>query len=238
MDIYKMAFENRYFTKKVTFKAAPSGSGSGGGGGSIVADSGRANARNGVLEIKGATGLKTEASGNIIYIEERKDGWFTNFEVDVDRKTVMSDSGSIKIHGDYGVSTKVSGDTMTVFLVPRFSIITATDLVTLPLENKIYMSNTPAQEGMAVQLPQPTKMGQEMSFLSINSQYPGFEIFPQAGGRIRVGERITSVGNPDGTIGIAKLRADLPGSFLKLVYFGGSERLWVALKYTEALKLY
>ena len=237
-------FKNRYFTKRVTFKAAPSGSGSGGGVAStFIADSGRATPISTVLKVLSKPNfprslIHTRGQGNVVYV--RLEGWSTLDSGDAVRiHTFVADDGSsvgtnkdsFNFYGGVGVTTSEdylyradlpNDRTVVVSSSPRVKVVTNTTLIkpsTDPKDsfNLIYLSNAPIDGGMQIQLP-AVGVGHKMSFVSINGYYEGFRIYPPASGKIwgRTPD-VTSVGNPDGTIGAAMVNCEDRGNVLELV---------------------
>lgn len=192
----------------------------------------------GELQILGGSNIITTASGNRITITSSGGGssnplTIFTFTDDQPRGNVpVNSSNQILYSGFHGIVCAKSSDTpagrpewkghgVDFYLGCLHEMVTATDLVTPSADHResfgtIHLGNTPANEGMAVQLP-AVHVGYEMSFVSINSTYPGFEVFPPGGGKIWIGDQSTSVAPASGALGVARVRSTKRGDVLRLI---------------------
>lgn len=188
---------------------------------SITTDSGTATPSSNSFQLKGGSNVSTSARGNLVTITSSGSGGGSGIEsvsVNSGGDVTPDKDGNINLMGLNGIATYGQPNTHSIAISTtyRHNIVTSPTLVTPDKENLIHLGNTPASEGMTIQLP-AAKVGQEMSFVSINSTYPGFEIFPPGGGKIWIGDQSTTTAPADGALGVARVKSTKRGDVLRLI---------------------
>lgn len=199
---------------------------------SIEADSGSATPSNNSFELRGGSNVSTSASGNVVTINSTGGGGGSGIKY-IDPSSggdvyptpgTASDKGSVNMGGFSGIRVygEPASSSLAIYLASRHTTVTKQDLVTPSANHResfgtMHLCNTPANEGSAIQLPSNAEVGYEMSFISINSTYPGFEIFPPGGGKIWIGDRSTSAAPASGALGVARVRSTKRGDVLRLI---------------------
>lgn len=201
---------------------------------SITTDSGSATPSGNNFELVGdGSNISTSASGNTVTITgsggagvQTIKTWLSTVDP-TGQIAVDSSTNSVNFVAWKGVDVRPSGSiwgghSIDWALSFRHEMVTKQDLVTPSANHResfgaMHLCNTPANEGAAIQLPSNADVGYEMTFISINSTYPGFEIFPPGGGKIWIGDRSTSAAPASGALGVARVRSTKRGDVLRLI---------------------